>query len=174
MSIRITNRKFYRYIYLRLVRQNGSAHTLALSVGIGIFFGFLIPICQMFLAIFVAWLFRVNKIVSAACTWVTNPVTIPIVFPFNVYLGSFFISADVDPEKISEVMQNVSISTLLDLGVQLGFDGFLMFLIGGAILGSVLSPFFYGTVYVLVVKHQNRKRERLLRRKKLKETGIKG
>ena len=151
------------------MRQKGTAHTVALSVAIGIFFGFLIPVCQMFLAIFVAWAFKVNKIVAAACTWVTNPVTIPIVFPFNVYLGSFFIKSKISKEEIVEIMSNLTFSEAFQLGAKLGLDGFLMFVIGGSMLGAVLAPIAYSFVYVTVKKNNERKIERSLRRKLKRE-----
>ena len=169
MALKVTNRKFYKYIYLKLIRQKGTAHSVALSVAIGIFFGFLIPVCQMFLAIFVAWLFKVNKIVAAACTWVTNPVTIPIVFPFNVYLGSFFIKSKVSKEEIVEIMSNITLSEAFQLGAKLGLDGFLMFVIGGSILGATLAPIAYSFVYFTVKKNNERKIERSLRKKVKRE-----
>ena len=165
MAIKVTDRKFYRYMYLRLIRQQGTPHALALSVSIGIFFGFLIPICQMFLAIFVAWVFNVNRLVSAACTWISNPITIPIIFPFNVYLGSFFINADVDKEQIVDAMSNVTLRTIMDLGVKLGLDGFFMFVIGGSIMGAIFAPLSYSFVYFTIKKNKERKIERSLKKK---------
>jgi uncharacterized protein len=165
MALKVTDKKFYRYIILKLMRQKGTPHTLALSVAIGTFFGFFIPVCQMFVAIFFAWIFKVNKIVSAACTWITNPVTIPIVFPFNVYLGSFFIKGDVDMDFIVTTMSNLRFSEILDLGVKLGGSGVLMFIIGGSILGSIFSPISYAFVYITAKKHRELKVERSLKKK---------
>ena len=165
MALKVTDKKFYRYILLKLMRQKGTPHALALSVGIGVFFGFLIPVGQMLLAIFLAWIFKVNKIVAAACTWISNPVTIPIIFPFNVYLGSFFIKSDVDMGLISKTMSNLQLSEIGQLGAKLGVDGILMFVIGGSLLGAILSPFGYLFTYIAVKKNREKKVERSLKKK---------
>ncbi len=176
MAIKITERKFYKYLYLRLIRQRGTASSLALSVAIGIFFGFVVPLFQMFLAIIAAWALRTNKIVAAACTWVSNPLTYAIIFPVNVYIGGFFIKSDFDVEKLKQF----SLSTLFtDFQKVLYFfisDGMLMFMIGGAILGGVIALLSYCVVYFIIKKHREEKKERFFkRRKSLKEkTGISG
>ena len=74
-AIKITERKFYKYLYLRLIRQRGTASNLALSVAIGVFFGFVVPLFQMLLAVVAAWALKTNKIVAVACTWISNPLT---------------------------------------------------------------------------------------------------
>lgn len=165
MALKVTEKKFYRYILLKLMRQKGTPHALALSVGIGVFFGFLIPVGQMLLAIFLAWIFKVNKIVAAACTWISNPVTIPLIFPFNVYLGSFFIESDVDMELISKTMSDLKLNEIGQLGATLGVDGILMFVIGGSLLGAVLSPFGYLFTFIAVKKNREKKIERSLKKK---------
>ena len=165
MALKVTDRKFYRYIVLKLMRQKGTPNALALSVAIGIFFGFLIPLGQMILAVFVAWIFKVNKIVAAACTWVTNPITIPLIFPFNIYLGSFFIDSKVDKELIVNTMKDVKLNEIGQLGATLGTEGVLMFVIGGSLLGAFLSPFAFTFVYFPVKRNRERKVERSLKKK---------
>lgn len=176
MAIKFTEKKFYRYLYLRLIRQGGTPYNLALSVSLGIFCGFVIPLFQMFLAIFIAWALRVNKLVAVACTWVSNPFTYAIIFPANVWIGKFFINSEFDSEKLSEF----SLKTLFtDFSKVLYFfvsDGMLMFMIGGAILGGIISLLSYGVVYFIIKKHREEKKERFFKRRQaLKEkTGISG
>ena len=176
MAIKVTDRKFYKYLYLRLIRQGGSPYSLALSVAIGIFSGFVIPLFQMLLAFFLAWSFKANKIVAAACTWVSNPFTYAIIFPLNVYIGGFFIKSKFDAEQLKEF----SLSTVFtDFTKVLYFfvsDGMLMFMIGGAIVGSATALLSYGAVYFIIRKHREEKKERFFKRRKaLKEkTGVSG
>ena len=160
------NKKFYKYLYLRLIRQGGTPHKLALSVGIGMFFGFFIPVGQMGLAVLFAWVFKVNKVVSAACCWVTNPVTIPVLFPLNVLLGSFFISSEVD--LVAELNKITDMSFWLGVKAfaALGGEAILCFLVGGGIIGAVLGMISYFSVYNLVKKHNDKKKMRYQKKRR--------
>jgi len=176
MAIKFTEIKFYKYLYLRLIRQRGTAYNLAFSVAIGVFFGFIVPLFQMFLAILFAWIFKANKLVAAACTWVSNPLTYAFIFPINIYIGGFFIKSDFDAEKLKEF----SLSTIFtDFSKVFYFfisDGMLMFMIGGAILGAVSSVLSYAAVFFIIRKHREEKKVRFFKRRKaIKEkTGISG
>ena len=176
MAIKFTERKFYKYIYLRLVRQRGTPYSLALSVAIGVFCGFIIPLFQMFLAVLFAWILRVNKLVAVAATWVSNPLTYALIFPANIYIGGFFIKSEFDMEQLNEF----SLSTLFtDFKKVLYFflsDGMLMFMIGGAILGAVVGILSYGAVFFIIKKQREEKKERFFKRRKSmrEKTGISG
>ena len=165
MALKITSRKYYRYLYLRLIRQKGSSHGLALSVSIGIFCGFVIPVFQMLLAVFLAWTCRVNKIVSVGCTWISNPFTYPILFPLNIYVGSLFIQSDFKMEELKKITLNTLFS---DFGKVLKFflsDGMLMFMIGGAICGIIAAALSYVSVFYTIRKYKRDKEERFYRRR---------
>jgi uncharacterized protein (DUF2062 family) len=166
MALKITSTKFYKYLYLRLIRQSDSPHALSLSVSIGIFFGLVIPIFQMFFAILFAWIFRVNKIVAAGCTWVSNPLTYAFIFPINIYIGGFFIDTEFD----WETLKSIKISTIFkDFKEVLYFffsDGMLMFMIGGAIIGLVVASLSYTAVFYTITKHKKDKEERFFKRRK--------
>jgi uncharacterized protein len=176
MALRVIDKKFYRYLYLRLTRQRGTPHDLSLSVAIGIFFGFLVPLFQMFLAVFVAWTFRVNKVVAAGCTWISNPLTYPLIFPVNIYIGSFFIDSEFDWDKLNSFTFS---SLFKDFKQVLYFflsDGMLMFMIGGGILGIIVALLSYVSVFYSITKHQKEKAARFIKRRQaLKEKkGISG
>ena len=176
MALKVTSKKYYRYLYLRLIRQKGSSHALALSVGIGIFCGFIIPVFQMLLAVFLAWVCRVNKIVSVGCTWVSNPLTYPLIFPFNIYIGSFFIKSEFDMEKLSSISLSTLFKNFKEVLYFFMSDGMLMFMLGGGIAGLVFAALSYVSVFYTLRKHKKEKEERFYkRRQELKEkTGISG
>ena len=165
MAITVFNKKFYKYMYLRLIRQGGTPHRLAMSVALGMFFGFVIPVGQMLAAILFAWIFKLNKVVSAACCWVTNPVTIPFLFPLNIVLGSYFISSELDLVEEFDRISNMKLWEGLKAFFALGAEGMLCFLVGGGIIGSVLALISYSFVYKLVTRHNDRKKERYLRKR---------
>lgn len=74
-----------------------SRRGVALGVGIGVFFGLLIPVAQIPLAAAAAVVLRANLPAAAASTLVTNPVTFA-----PVYFAAYQVGAWVtgDPEKI--------------------------------------------------------------------------
>ena len=176
MAIKFTERKFYKYLYLRLIRQRGTPYNIAFSVGLGVFFGFLVPLFQMFLAIIFAWIFKANKLVAVAATWVSNPLTYAFIFPANLYIGGFFINSEFDVAKLKEF----TVSTLFtDFSKVLYFflsDGMLMFMIGGAILGAVCSTLSYCVAFFIIKKQREEKKHRFFKRRKaIKEkTGVSG
>ncbi|MCM8533764.1 MAG: hypothetical protein NE330_21555, partial [Lentisphaeraceae bacterium] len=75
----------------------------------------------------------------------------------------------ISKEEIVDIMSNLTLSEAFQLGAKLGLDGFLMFVIGGSILGAALAPIAYSFVYFTVKKNNERKIERSLRRKMKRE-----
>ncbi len=157
MAIKITEKKFYKYLYLRLVRQGGSVHSLALGSAIGVFFGFIVPIFQIPLAIFFAWIVRANKLLAIACTWVSNPLTYAIVFPANVWVGSFFIESDLDMNQFDNFTFKMIFTDFMEIVEFFCSDGMLMFMLGGAILGAVFASITYIVVMWFVLRHRGEK-----------------
>ena len=70
-----------------IIRSTDVPHKLALGVAIGLCCGVAIPLGQMLLAILLAFIFKANKILAAAATFISNPYTTPIIYPFFCYLG---------------------------------------------------------------------------------------
>ena len=159
MAINVFDKKFYRYVYLRLIRQGGSPHDLAFSVAIGVFCGFLIPVGQMILSLFLAWIFKVNKLVAVACCWVTNPATIPFFFPLNIILGSYFITSKLSKEEFTKISE-MPIWEGIKAFFALGIDGMLCFMVGGAIIGSSCAVIAYVVIFRIIKRHNQKKKER--------------
>ncbi|WP_248595486.1 DUF2062 domain-containing protein [Candidatus Accumulibacter phosphatis] len=72
-----------------------SRRGVALGVGIGVFFGLLIPIAQIPFAAAAAVILRANLPAAAASTLVTNPITFA-----PVYFAAYKIGAWVTGEKL--------------------------------------------------------------------------
>lgn len=73
----------------------------AFSVGL---FSALLPIpFQMLVAAFGAWLFRCNLPLSVGLVWITNPLTMPLIFFGNYRLGAWLLDTPVReaPDRIS-------------------------------------------------------------------------
>ena len=63
--------------YYKMIRADGSPHAIALGVAIGLFLGTAIPLGQAILALLFAIVFKANKVVAFAVTWMSNPYTTP-------------------------------------------------------------------------------------------------
>jgi len=70
---------------------------VALGAGIGVFFGFLIPVAQIFGAALFALLLRANLPVAAVSTLVTNPVTFGPIFVLAYKTGAAVLGREVKP-----------------------------------------------------------------------------
>ena len=68
---------------------------MALGVAIGVFFGLLIPIAQIPFSVGAALVLRAN-VPAAACTLVTNPITIAPVYHAAYRVGARLSGADVE------------------------------------------------------------------------------
>lgn len=65
--------------------------SVARAVGIGLFFGFMLPIAQFVFAVVTAVVLRANVAVAAASTLVTNPFTFPPVYWLAYQIGSWLL-----------------------------------------------------------------------------------
>ena len=68
-----------------------SRRGVALGVGLGVFFGLLIPVAQIPLSAAMAVLLRANVPVAVGSTLVTNPVTFAPIYVFAHHLGSVLL-----------------------------------------------------------------------------------
>ena len=158
MALTFTDKKFYRYLYLRLMRQGDSPEKLAFSVAFGVFVGLLIPPpAQIVFLIILSFLpfIKVNKLIAAASTFVTNPLTMPFIYSFYLYLGSFIIKSD---KEISSDTFNQGWKAIKAAG----FDAVLMFFTSSLFFAVIFSIPTYFVILSAVKKHR---RKKLLKKK---------
>ena len=86
-------RKLKRFIFVRILHADDPPHSLALGIAIGLLIG-VSPAAglQIALSVAIAALLRANKILAAAMTWVTNPLTTVPIYYLNWKVGSYFCS----------------------------------------------------------------------------------
>jgi hypothetical protein len=86
------NQKLRRF-YDRFVRIHGDPHEIALGFALGILVGMTPTLgVQMVLAAFLAAVLGWNKIAAAAGVWITNPVTAPLIYSLNYWVGARLLS----------------------------------------------------------------------------------
>jgi len=76
-------------IYDRFVRIRGNPHEISLGAALGLYLG-MTPFLgfHILVALFLAALFKWNKIAAGVGAWITNPVTAPVIYGINWFVGA--------------------------------------------------------------------------------------
>jgi len=72
-----------------------SEATVARGIAIGLFFGLLIPFGQIFAALALAGVVRANLAAAVLSTFITNPLTMPLVYAGGYYVGQSMLEHTV-------------------------------------------------------------------------------
>ncbi len=95
-STRLLGKHFFNPQLWKLNRRSA-----ATAFFIGIFYAFIPVPFQMLLAGSTAILFRSNLPLSISLVWITNPITMPIIFYFTYKIGCFILGEPVHAEHIT-------------------------------------------------------------------------
>ena len=115
---------------------------IALGLGIGLFFGLLIPVAQILFAAIFAVILRANLPVAVFSTLVSNPFTFPPIYYAAYRLGSMLLGEA--PEPISESDLDTDIETTVS-----GLTAYGEFLIGK--VEELGKPLMLGLLIMAVV-----------------------
>jgi uncharacterized protein (DUF2062 family) len=133
---------------LRLILYvKDSPHRISMAFAVGIFIG-MSPLfgIHTVLGIIVAYLFRLNRLVTIAGVYVTNPWTIIPIYTFSTWVGAKCLGINKILPHID--WKNLTLSALMN-----DFSPLLMPFIVGTVLMSVLSSIIsYIIVYHLAKK----------------------
>jgi uncharacterized protein (DUF2062 family) len=158
-----------------LIRLRGSPQAIARGAAIGLVVSFTPTIgFQTLIVLGVATLLNANRPVSIVPTWLTNPVTIPPVYAFTYYLGSFFWPGP-EPATVTHAMHAaakdlesldfLAIRAQLGVFLDLGLDVFIPMWIGGLIVGAAAAAIAYPLTLRTVVRLRERRRRRRAKRR---------
>jgi uncharacterized protein (DUF2062 family) len=145
-----------------LIRLRGSPHAIARGVAIGMIVAFTPTIgFQTLIVLGIATLLNANRPVSIVPTWLTNPLTIPPVYAFTYYLGSFFWPGP-EPAGVTratraaaeelESLDFFAFRAQLGVFLDLGLDVFMAMWIGGLIVGAIAAAIAYPLTLRTVVR----------------------
>ncbi len=152
-------KRFFRYWYVRLLRINDNPRSIALGVGLGLFIGFIVPIGLQTVAVLpVAFIFKANKILSIAFTWVTNYVTVIFIYPIQCYVGSVILFHPIKLEALKETFKGIE--SWKDFG-SIGGEIIVAFFAGGLLLGLVTGIAGYCLSYGAIIRYKESKRQRM-------------
>jgi uncharacterized protein (DUF2062 family) len=121
---------------VRLRQLEGNPHYLALGMAVGIFVSItpIIPF-QTIVAIALAYLVRGSKSAAVLGTWLSNPLTIPVVYFANYKLGCTLLGYQSSLDRIAFN----SFSDLMALGLEVTWA----MIVGGVAIGAILGVVFY-------------------------------
>ncbi|MFE4107147.1 DUF2062 domain-containing protein [Almyronema epifaneia] len=143
-----------KYFYYRFVRLQGSPKALARGLAAGIFAG-LFPLFgfQTILGVAIAALIRGNKIMAAAGTWVSNPLTYVPIYALNFQVGRWLLG---DRSGAVAIPQEQSLQVWMEMGA----DITLTLFVGCAVMGMLcaIAGYFGGLRLIHWGRRQRSKR----------------
>ncbi len=142
----------FRSIREKMVKDPLPPEAVAGGWALGVFVGFAIPFgFQLVVSVPLALMMRVSKVGATIGTFVTNPMTILVIYPVQMWAvdallfgGSLSLSNLVGMDWSWEAVR------------KLGVDAMLSFFIGGIALALLTSPITYFFVRSVVVEHRRR------------------
>lgn len=150
-----------RFYYLKLVRQEGSPELISAGMALGVFIGLITPPGpQMIIAGIIAtyWI-KVNRITAIMGVWITNPLTMPFIYPLQIYIGSLIFNLDISLPQQQHFLDFWKV--FFDLGNNVNIA--LALLAGAIISAIVLAIVSYYMTLVLVIYYRRQKLKRRIR-----------
>ena len=163
-----------RPVFRWFFRLRGSPQAIAGGFSLGLFIAFTPTIgVQIVLAFFLATALNVNRPAAVLTVWITNPLTIPVIFSFNYWLGSLILEGPSVAFVSRRLFELASQLTKIDLWAitdqlsavaELGMDIIVPLILGSIIAGAVCSILSY----VILLRLLTFLFERRAKRKKTK------
>ncbi len=161
--------RWVKLLKLKLVRQTGSHQSIALGTVIGLMVGMIIPMGgQTIIALFLSWVMRVNKVAACTFTFISNPWSVIFIYPFQIWLGGLISGITISQVTIDNFIlagKQIKIFELdfSEMGHFLAEHGngiMINFIIGGTIIGLLLSVAAYPLVIRFLRRHCVRRLKR--------------
>jgi uncharacterized protein (DUF2062 family) len=147
--------------YRRFVRIRGTPREIALGFALGLFVGFTPTMgAQILIAVFLASVFKWNKITAVIGVQITNPLTAPLIYGFTYIIGAKLIGLE-KPLNLTLNLDWHSIFNMLDQAPRI----FLALTIGGIIIGIPASIIGYIAIYIIVDRYQEGLKEKVKNKK---------
>ena len=147
--------------YRRFLKIRGHPNEIALGLALGLFVGMTPSMgFHTAIAVFIAALFKWNKISAAVGVWITNPLTAPFIYSVNYFIGAKLIGLQ-KVYLLSEVHGFTKIYKIMLKAPEI----FWALTIGGIVLGLPLAVAGYYFSFSVVQKYQDDIKEKLAKSK---------
>lgn len=129
-------RERFGQMLVRMRQLEGNPHTIALGTAVGVFISItpIIPL-QTVVAVALAFLVRGSKSAAALGTWLSNPLTIPVVYYADYKLGCIVLGC----KKTLDSIAFDSFAQLMELGLEVTWA----MIIGSLVIGSIAAIVAY-------------------------------
>lgn len=143
--------RLWQTTYERFVRIRGEPREIAFGFALGIFIG-MSPFLglQMAMALLLAALFKWNKISAMLGCWISNPVTMPIIYPVAYLVGAKLVGI----EKAYPIPAQMDWALLLRM-LEKSPEIISLMTLGGIVLGIPLAVTGYVFAFSAVKKYQD-------------------
>lgn len=124
-----------KYVYIRFIRLRSHPRALARGLASGVFAGSY-PLfgLQTIIGVAIAAAIGGNKIVAAAGTWISNPLTYVPIYAFNYQVGRWILGQSNETSLTNRSPQE---------WMSLGLDITMTLMIGSTLVGIVLAIVSY-------------------------------
>ena len=147
---------FFRLLRRKMVRDPLPPEDVAAGWALGMFIGCSVPFgLQLIVSVPLAMMMRVSKIGATLGTFITNPLTIWIIYPAQTMAMGWLLGRDFSWDYILKAMRGVAKNSDWKTLLSLSGDVVVCFILGGLALAAVLTPITYFTVRTLVRKYRS-------------------
>ncbi len=147
---------FFRFIWRKMVRDPLPPEDVAAGWALGMFVGCSVPFgLQLIVSVPFAMMMRISKVGATVGTFITNPLTIWIIYPAQTMAMGWLLGRDFSWDYILQAMRGVAENSDWKTLLSLSGDVVVCFILGGLALAAVLTPITYFTVRTLVRKYRS-------------------
>lgn len=144
---------YWKYLRAKMLKDPLPPEDVAAGWALGTFVGLAVPFgLQLVIAVPLAMMMRVSKLGATLATFITNPVTIFVIYPFQTWFANrLFFGGSLSFGSLCETEWTWT-------AVQkLGAEAMVSFFLGGFINAIVLTPVAYFLVRGFVRSHRRRR-----------------
>jgi uncharacterized protein (DUF2062 family) len=168
MAMKFLNKKARLQGYIRLMNHPGTPQYVARGVAIGLFCAFVVPLFQMALAFFLALGLKGARFSALLFTWVSNPFTIPFIYPLQCFVGNYLLGNPLSYHRVNLLLADLIRDHSVEVFLNLEKELLCSFFVGGLALGLLIAPLGYFIFLGIVVRFKrDRLQLKMWRRKKL-------
>jgi len=168
MAIKFLDKKARVQGYVRLMNHPGTPQYVARGVAIGLFCAFVVPLFQMALAFLLALRLKGARFSAILFTWVSNPFTIPFIYPLQCFVGSYLLGHPLSYHRVSLLLSDLIRDHSLEVFLNLEKELLCSFFLGGFVLGLLIALVGYFIFLGIILRFKrDRLQLKIWRRKKL-------
>jgi uncharacterized protein len=148
--------RFFKLIYIKLIKIDDSPHKIAIGFGLGVFAG-VMPFAGPFVAVFLAIIFKVNKISAFLGGLITNTWITVLAFLFSIKVGSFLFRLDgnIIRDRWMALLKDFHLANFFKLSV---LEIALPVLTGYIVLAFFSAIAAYGIIFIVlkIIKYKKK------------------